>query len=999
MMQFLFGPFRLDIGDRQLWQGRQAIDLTPHALTLLAYFVQHPGRLVTKDELMQAVWHDTVVSDDALYTVMREVRRVLRDDPHKPHFIKTVHREGYRFLALVTPHGSGAEPKPAPSPQLPTPSAIPDTWHLPPGFVGREVELRHLHSLLEKALDGERQVVFLTGEPGIGKTTLARAFLREVAATGRAAVGRGQCIEQYGTGEPYLPVLEAFGRLCRSPGGEFLPHWFRQHAPTWLIQLPSFLDPADYEALQRQLQGTTRERMLRELLEAFEILTPQHPLVLLLEDLHWSDYSTLDLLSALARRSEPARLLVLGTYRPTEGLAEGHPLRAVMQELRSHSQCSVLDLRGLQTAEVEQYLAKRFPISVLPARLVDMLQQRTEGNPLFLVNLVNDLIEQNFLTEGDGGWGFQGTLETIESQVPETSRQLIERQMERLSPQAAQTLEAASIAGTEFSAATVAAALQAEIEGIEQHCDTLVRREEFLRRAGLSEWPDGIQATRYGFRHALYQKLWHERVPMQQRQQFHLRIGERLEQAYGSRTREIAAELALHFEQGRDYRRTVQYLQQAAQNALQRSANKEAITHLTKGLELVTTFPQADERAQQELTLQIALGVPLLATRGYADPEVERIYARARHLCQQVGEVPQLFPVLWGLWVFYTARAEIKTAQHLGEQCLRLAQRQQDPALLLAAHHALGVTYSGMGEFALSLEHLEQALALYDSQQYRQLSFLHGQDPGVACLSHASHTLWFLGYPDQALRRSREALTLARGLDHPFSLVAALAFAAWFHQLRRESVLTQELAEEVIVLSQERGFAYRLAQGTILRGWALTVQEQEEEGIGQIRQGLDAHRATGAEVLRPYFLGLLTEAYEKGERPEEGLRAVAEALAATEKSGERLWKSELHRLKGELLLRSEVGELKAKVRRRPRAKDQSVKIQAEGCFETALEIARNQNAKSLELRAGMSLCRLWQRQGKTTAAQRMLEKILGWFTEGCDTADLKSARALLQELS
>jgi predicted ATPase/DNA-binding winged helix-turn-helix (wHTH) protein len=1015
--QFRFGAFRIDITDRRLRDGSQAVDLTPQAFTLLAHLVKHSGRLVTKDELMQAVWQDTVVSEDALYTLMSEVRWALKDDPHKPQFIKTEPKQGYRFTAPLTalppetrsplsvssPDQAGAKIPPLATSHwsLTTPSQHvgTDTWQLPLGFVGRNDELQQLHSLLDKSLAGERQIVFLTGEPGIGKTTLARAFLKEVVAAGRAAVGRGQCIEQYGVGEAYLPVLEALGRLCRSPKGEFLLQWLWQHAPTWLLQLPSCVEPADYEVLQWQLRGTMRERMLRELLEAIEILTPQYPVVFFLEDLHWSDYSTLDLLSALARRSEQARLLIIGTYRSAERLADGHPLRALLQELCSHGQCSVLELRGLAIAEVEQYLVKRFPTSVLPTRLAEVLQQRTEGNPLFLVNLVNDLIEQNLFVKGDGGWSFQGALETIATHVPETSRQLIMKQMDRLPPQAAQTLEAASVAGAEFSAAAVAVALQADLEGIEKHCDALVRREEFLRRAGLSEWPDGTMTTRYGFRHTLYQELWHERVPTQRRRQFHLTIGERLEQAYGSRTGEIAAELALHFEQGRDYHRAVQYLQQAAQNALRRSAHKEAITHLTKGLELVTTFPQTDERAQQELTLQIALGVPLLATKGYADPEVERNYARARNLFQQVGESPQLFPVLWGLWMFYTARAEIKTALHFGEQCLRLAQRQQDTALLLAAHHALGVTYSGMGEFVLSLEHLEQALALYDSQQYRQLSFLHGQDPGVACLSHASHTLWFLGYPEQALRRSREALTLARGLDHPFSLVAALALAAWFHQLRRESALTQELAEEAVALSRERGFAYRLSQGTILRGWALAVQGQEEEGIAQIHQGLNAHRATGAEVLRPYFLGLLTEACEQGGRHEEGLHAVTEALAAEEKSGERLWESELHRLKGELFLKSKVQSPKSKVRENHASSIQSLESEAEENFLRAIAVAQRQQAKSFELRAMMSLHKLRQRQGRGKESRAALAALYNWFTEGFETADLMETKALLSTQS
>jgi predicted ATPase/DNA-binding winged helix-turn-helix (wHTH) protein len=1015
--QVRFGPFRIDITDRRLWDGSQAVDLTPQAFTLLAHLVKHPGRLVTKDELMQAVWKETVVSDDALYAVMSEVRRVLRDDPQKPQFIKTEPKRGYRFTEDVQQAGleeenhgqlsrqegksyNGTQPSTGILSQPPA-----DTWQLPPGFVGRGVELQQLHRLLEKALAGERQIVFLSGEPGIGKTTLARAFLREVATTGRVGVGRGQCIEQYGTGEPYLPVLEALGRLCRSPGGEFLPRWFRQNAPTWLIQLPSFLEPADYEALQRRLQGTTRERMLRELLEAIETLTPQFPLVLLLEDLHWSDYSTLDLLSALARRSEPARLLVIGTYRSAAGLADGHPLRALLQELRSHSQCSVLALRGLQTIDVEQYLAQRFPASALPIRLAEVLQQRTAGNPLFLVNLVNDLIEQRLFVEGDGGWSFQGTLETIATQVPETSRQLITRQMDRLPLQAAQTLEAASIAGTEFSAAAVAIALEADVGEIEQRCNELVRHEEFLRRAGLSEWPDGMQATQYAFRHALYQELWHERVPMRRRQRFHLAIGDRLEQAYGNRTGEIAVELALHFEQGQDYRRAVQYLQQAAVNALRRSANQEAIAHLTKGIALLRTWPNTSERIHQELDLQITLGPTMMALKGYAAPEVEQIYARAQELCRLTDDSPQLFRALWGSRRFYFMQGTLPTARALGAQLLALAQKTQNSAFLLEANEALGATLMFQGDFVAAREHEERGIKYYDPQQHHSLAFLYGQDPGVRCLAYAAWIDWFLGYPDQARKRTAEAIALARELVHPFSLAWALACTAFLQQFLRDEQQTQTTAEEVLALAREQGFLFLHAWGDFWCGWVLAKRGENIKGLEQMHRGLEAHRAAGAEVGWPYLLALLAETNLQGGQIEEGLRWVAEALATLEKNTDRCYEPELYRIKGELLLAQSQAKQKAKGKKQkakitnPQLLTPDPQSEAEAYFQQALSLAHQRQAKMFELRAAMSLSRLWMQQGKRDVARKMLTEIYDWFTEGFDTADLREAKTLLAELN
>jgi predicted ATPase len=388
--------------------------------------------------------------------------------------------------------------------------------------------------------------------------------------------------------------------------------------------------------------------------------------------------------------------------------------------------------------------------------------------------------------------------------------------------------------------------------------------------------------------------------------------------------------------------------------------------------------------------MQTTLGPALVATKGFAAPEVLHAYARARELCQQAGETPQLFQVLRGLWYFYLIRSELRTARELGEHLLTLAQQVGDPVLTVEAHYALGLTLNYLGEFAAAQTHLEQGITLYDPQQHRAHAIRYGQDPGIACRAYVAVTLWWLGYPEQALQRSHEAVTLARELAHPFSLGFALFLTAWVPQFRREGQRTQERAEAAIALAAEHGFAVFGAGGTIFRGWALAAryaepgagQGQGEEGIAQMQQGLAAWRATGAEALRPYYLALLAEASGKGGQVEEGLHLLAEALAVSNDTGECRWDAELHRLKGELLL----------------ARPVEHHAEAETCFRQALDIARQQQAKSLELRAGMSLSRLWQRQGKHAEARRLLAPIYGWFTEGFDTTDLQKAKALLEEL-
>ena len=519
---------------------------------------------------------------------------------------------------------------------------------------------------------------------------------------------------------------------------------------------------------------------------------------------------------------------------------------------------------------------------------------------------------------------------------------------------------------------------------MEEWCTDLARRRQWLQADGEQSWPDGTVAGGYRFTHALYQEVAYTRLMAARRAQLHRRIGERKEVGYGAQARQIAAELAVHFARGRDAWRAVHYLQYAGENALRRSAYQEAITHLTTGLEVLATLPETPMRAQQELDLQIALGPALAATKGFGTPEVEQIYARAHELCQQVGETPQLFPVLWGLWIFYYNRAEYQTARELGEQLLRLAQHVLDPALLLQAHHALGPTLFSLGELAPAQGHLEQGRALYDPQQHRSHAFLYGgHDPGICCRAQAALVLWCLGYPDQALQRSHEALTLAQELSHPHSLVLALYFAAALHEFRREGQAAQERAKATMALSHHQGFAPFLARGAVLRGWALAIQGQRVEGVAEIRQALAAYRAMGAEQERPHHLALLAEAYGKAGQAEEGLRVLAEALAAVDQTGERWWEAELHRLKGELLLLQSADQ----------------HAEAEACFHHALAIAHRQQAKSLELRAAMSLGRLWQQQGKRMEAHALLAPIYGWFTEGFDTADLQEARALLAVLA
>jgi predicted ATPase/DNA-binding winged helix-turn-helix (wHTH) protein len=960
---------RLDLTNACLWRGARRITLRPKTFAVLRCLLAHRGQLVTKAALLDTVWPEITVNDVALMICIRELRQALGDDPKAPRFIETLHRRGYRFIGdlPVTAHPSGS---------------LPSAVHNPVPPVGREAELTRLHAWLATALRGVRQVGFVTGEAGLGKTTLVEAFAAELGSQGPLWIGHGQCVEHYGAGEAYLPVLEALGRLCRRPGGKELVALLGQQAPTWLVQMPGLVRTADLETLRRRIVGATRERMLRELAEALDLLTARQPLVLVLEDLHWSDPSTLDLLGVLARRREPARLLLLGTYRPPEVLRRAHLLHTVHQELQLHGHCVELPLTSLSEDAVAAYLASRLPGLRWVDRLARLVHQRTEGNPLFMVTLVDSWLTQGVFLEQDGVWALAATDEALHNSVPDSLRQMIDRQLDWLSAEEQRVLEAASVAGVEFSAAVVAAGLAQEVEYVDDWCTSLARRGQFLRTSGEQLWPDGTVAGCYSFVHALYQQVLYHRVSAAQRVRLHQHIGARLEAGYGAQVGDTSAELAMHFERGRDFQRTVQYLQQAGQRSMERSAYVEAVAHLTRGLEVLKTLPATPERNQQELTLHIDLGAALQITKGNAAPEVEHVYTQARVLCQQVGETPELSKALFGLILFYMGRSQLHTARELGETLLRLAQRAHDPALGVIAHFALGYTSFVLGALPAARQHMEECIARSIPDQCSALAFRTGFDLGVGCRIYAALTLWLLGYPAQALVRLHEALALAHGLAHPYSLAFARSMAARFYQGLRDVPAVYAHAGAAVALSTEQGFSFWAAWGTILRGWALAMQGQGEEGMEQVRQGAAAMRATGSAFF-VLFCTVLADVCNHLGHTADGLQALTEAYILVDQHEERNWEAEACRLRGILLLRQ----------------PGTPQEEAEAWLQRALDVARRQKAKSLELRAAMSLSRLWQRQGKRTEARALLAPVYGWFTEGFDTPDLQEAKALLTEIA
>jgi len=861
-------------------------------------------------------------------------------------------------------------------------------------FVGREQEVGLLRERWEQATDGQGQVVVLSGEAGIGKSRLVQVLKEHLS--GQVCTWIEYRCSPYYQQSAFYPIIEHAQRLLQFHSDDtpeerlrkleeaLRPYGFalEQVIPLFaaLLLIPLSTPYAPLPLTPEQQKQKTLEALLAWLLQEAE----RQLVCVIVEDLHWVDPSTLEWLTLLLNQLPTARVLLLLVCRP-----DFHPPWAV------HSYLTQVTLSRLSRHHVETMVQRIAGSKALPTEVLHHLVATTDGVPLFVEELTKMVLESGLVKERDGQYELAGPLPSLA--IPTTLHDSLMARLDRLGP-AKQVAQLGATLGREFSYEVLQAILPLEEATLQHRLSQLVEAELLYQRRLPPQ-------ARYRFKHVLIQEAAYHSMLRSTRRHHHLRIAQVLEARFPETATTHPELLAHHYMEAGLSEQAIPYWQQAGQRAIERSANVEAISHLTKGLEVLKTLPETSERTRQELTLQLALGPPFLMIKGPTALEVEHAYTRAQDLCQQVGDSPQLFAVLVGLWRFYLNQAKFRTAHELGERCFTLAQRVQDPALLQEAHLMLGSTLFFLGELVSAISHLEQGIALYDSYRGRSLALNRGTDPGVICLSRASWTLWMLGYPDRALTRSHEALALAQQLSHAYTLGYALNYATLLHKWRREVRLVRELTETEIVLSREQGFVEYVAGGMIRRGWTLAEQGSAEEGIVQLREGLAMRRAMGTELGVPLFLAMLAEAYGKGEQPEAGLRILDEAFAEAHRNMERYHEAELLRLKGELLLQQGIGSggariapMEALVTAVGATHALSLQAEVETYFRQAISIARHQQAKSLELRAVMSLSRLWQQQGKREEAHQMLAGVYGWFTEGFDTPDLQEAKALLEDL-
>jgi predicted ATPase len=840
-----------------------------------------------------------------------------------------------------------------------------------PFLVGRDEEMGLLRRRWEQSKAGLGQLVLISGEAGIGKSSLVEVLRAQVQQEGLPRIAyRCSSYHQNSALYPVIAHIERLLGLQRQDDAETKLDKLEQGLRPYSLPLdevvPLFASLLSVPLHDRYpaptLPPQQQKRQTLDALVAWLFEEGEHqPVLVAWEDMHWADPSTLEFLSLVIDQTPTVSMLHVLTYRPE--FTPPWPLR---------SHLTPLTLNRLERPQVEAFITHLARGKALPPEVVEHIVGKTDGVPLYVEELTKMLLASDLMREETEQYVLTGPLVTVA--IPDTLQDSLMARLDQMNT-AKEVAQLGSVLGREFAYELLQAISSQNEETLQAGLSRLVEAELLYQRGRPPR-------ARYMFKHALIQDAAYASLLKSARQQVHQQIAQLLETRFPEVV-ETQPELVAHHctAAGQD-EAAIRYWQRAGQRALQRSAYAEAIAHLRQGLAVLTTLPETPERRHQELDLQVALGTALYATKGNAAPDVERVYTRARELCEQIGDTPQLFPVLRGLMLHYTMRGQLQTSYQLGEQLFSLAQSQLEPASLMLAHHFLGLVLFFRGELPSAHTHHTQVATIYTPKEHQALAVHYVVDLGVAAGSWLAWELWQLGYPEQAMQHSQKARTLAQEVSHLYSLALALVLAAVLHQHRRETLAVHKQAEATTTLAAEQEFAQWLAWGTVLHGWARAMQGQGVAGLAEIRQGVAADLATGAKVMQPYFLGLLAEAYGEDGHPEAGLNALDEALAVVDDTEARFFEAELYRLKGTLLLRQSVPDA----------------AQAETCFRQALSIARHQQAKSWELRTATSLARLWQRQGQRQEARDLLTPVYEWFTEGFDTADLREAKQLLDEL-
>lgn len=838
-------------------------------------------------------------------------------------------------------------------------------------FIGREHELALLLGRWREAVGGDGQVVLLSGEAGIGKSRLCRSVRDQLGEESHQTIEL-QC-SPYHTNTALHPVIHCL-RQVAALTAEDDGHAQREKLDTFassigigdqttvslLAELLSIPGDAQYPLLNMS-SDKRKDMTLEALVRQLQRLADRCPTFFIVEDAHWLDPTTMDLLTRIIDRIQRMRVLLLIVFRPD--------FKPVWAE---YGHVTFLTLNRLSRRQSAELLASMTGGRALPPEVQQTILAKTDGVPLYIEALTENLLEAGLLVEGTDSVALGAPLKELN--VPDSLQALLMERIDRLGP-AKEIVQIGSAIGREFNYEL----LRETVDSTENELKNALHS---LDASGIILQEGGIPAAKFIFKHALIQDAAYSTLPKKSRRVLHTRIAKALESKFAERVKTEPELLAYHYEQAGLVGSAVGYWRLAAQRDVARSANLEAISHFNRAIHLLSDLPEGSERDRVELSLLIARGVPLLLVKGYASDDIEHNYLRARSLSQAHRGSEEYFLSLWGLWVFHLVRGPLAKACALAEDLLSWATHQQNPDLLIRAHESVGSTYSFLGRFDEAKAHLQEAKSLYDPQRHGSQTLPYTQDPGITARIMLARTLWILGELDQVETLLAEAIAMARELEHPFTMAFTLATASWAYSTLHDTHRTLRLTEEAIELSTKYSFEVPLAWAMSFQGWAL-AELGKEKGIEQFVEGLSAAQRAKASLNHTYTLALLAEIYLRNQHVVDGLLVIQQAqeLAATQ--GELCWQAELLRLKGELLLAQS---------------DRSI-FMAEQCFSEALAIAQAQHANMLELRVATSMARLLRKRNKPDIAKRTLSSARAKFGDPNANLDLIEAQAVLDQLN
>ncbi len=977
-----FGDFRLYPHKRLLVRQDKPVGLRPKVLDILRLLVANNDRVVSKEELLNEVWAGIIVEESGLTRNISVLRKALGTDIDGHGYIATVPGRGYQFVGDVRQATSALSTR---SQQR---------------VVGREKEVDALTNAFQKVLAGSGMLVCVAGEPGIGKTTLVEKFLRKIADDeSEVRIARARCSENLTGSGATLPWLEALDNFCRQDGGYTedsgsSASLVKKLAPSWYQQLSTLTSHDPDFTPDSAPRTATRDQLKLELGALFYEVTRRQPLVLFFDDLHWSDDSTGDMLGFLVSRFPTLPLFIVATYRPADLQLAQHPLHLLKSNWQAHGLCHEILLGSLDSGEIDEYLALEFPKHDLPPGLTTLIHRRTEGNPLFMTELVRDLKTRGIIALQDGCWRLIESQVNLEWSLPESVRGLIEAKIAQLDPLERRLLQVASVQGYDFDSAVVGQVLEQGATGVEESLATLDRVKRFVSLVDKREMPDGTVSLRYRFAHVLYQEALYGQIGPSRLVEVSAGVAAAILRYWAQRSNELASQLAELFETARDWSASTDFFLLSARHAIRFSAHRDGVFLARRGLATLSRLPQTTSRDEQELELQVILGTSLIVVGNWDARETQTAFTRAHELAERVPLDANALGAEWGYIVCQYVRGRFADARRLSERILSTCEGERDLVRLLVGHSTMGIVLALLGEPQASKEHLVRAIEIYDPEQLSAHTALRGVAFGVSCRCYLARSLWLLGWPDQSRRCIEEALESMRR-SSPGGLTAhTLLLSCTVHQFLRDTAACREFAETVITRSQSQeprldsdgpGWA------PVALGWALVQEGQVTEGLNLMRPCLRSYRQQGRGWIAQGVM--FAEALLIAKRIDEAIQTLDDLDQLIESTSERFYDAERYRIRGEASLLLAAREDRSTSHWADRM------AEAESCFARSLEVARKQNARSLELRTAMSLARRWNQTGKRAEAHQMLTSVYSWFTEGFETPDLREAKALISDLS